>query len=115
MNYTKEERLQLAHDFIRVLNSAVALDKHAMHVLAENRIRCNKELAQHPTIQVQTTQQSNTTGACALVDVHKVGLVGILNGILGKDEFGHAYIAASYGNDHQLIKFMLNTNLGKQA
>lgn len=115
MNYTKEERLQLAHDFIRVLNSAVALDAAAMHKLAEFRVRCNNELAQHPEIQVRTIQESNSHGVAALVDVHRVGLIGILNGILGTDEFGNAFLAGSYGDqDGKLLKFMLNTNLGKK-
>lgn len=114
MNYTKEERLQLAHDFVRVLNSAATLDKDAMHALAEHRVPCNSELAQHPTIQVRTKKVSNSTGACSFVDSHKVGMLGILNGILGMDEFGNAYIAAWYDANGKLTQFKLNDSLGKK-
>ncbi len=114
MNYTKEERLQLANDVIRVLNSAVECDKDAIHKLVEFRVRCNTTLAQHPTIQVRTTQESTSTGPATRVDVHRVGLIGILNGILGVDEFEQAYLAGSYDGDGKLIKFCLNANLGKK-
>jgi hypothetical protein len=114
MNYTKEERLQLANDVIRVLNSAVECDKTAMHKLTEFRVRCNETLAQHPTIQVRTEKESNSSGAAALIDVHRVGLLGILNGILGTDDFKQAYLAGSYDDEGKLIKFQLNGNLGKK-
>lgn len=113
MNYTKEERLQLANEFIRVLNEAVELDKSALHKLIEFRVRCNKALADHPMIQVRTTQESNNTGAATLVDVHRVGLLGILNGILGVDEFEQAYLAGNYDDEGKLTNFCLNGKLGK--
>jgi len=110
---TKEERLDLATDFIRVLNSALECDKEAMHRLTEHRVRCNATLAQHPTIQVRTREESNSSGAAALVTVHSVGLLGILNGILGKDDLGNAYLAGTYDDKGKLVKFALNANLGK--
>lgn len=115
MSYTKEERLQFANDVILLLNSAVECDKAAMHKLVEFRVRCNSALAQHPTIQVRTGQESNSIGAAALVDVHRVGLLGILNGVLGMDEFDQAYLAGSYDDEGKLIKFVLNGNLGKKT
>jgi hypothetical protein len=113
MNYTKEERLDLANDFVRVLNSALECDKEALNRLTEYRVRCNDVLAQHPTIQVRTQEESNTSGVAKLVQVHRVGMLGILNGILGKDELGNAYLAGSYDDKGKLIKFSLNANLGK--
>lgn len=113
MIYTKEERLRLANEFIRVLNEAVELDKAALHKLIEFRVRCSKALADHPMIQVRTTQESNNTGAAMLVDVHRVGLLGILNGILGVDEFEQAYLAGNYDDEGKLTNFCLNASLGK--
>ncbi len=113
MNYTKEERLQLAHDIIRVMNSAVALDKAAVSALACKRVICNSALAEHPTIQVRTEQTSTSTGIAVLVNKYSLGLVGLLNGIAGKDEHGNGYIAADFDNNTgELIKFCLNPNAG---
>lgn len=113
MTRTSKEKLALANEFVLLLNSAVELDKDAIHKLAEFRVRCNAALAQHPTVQVRTSKESNSTGAAALVDVHRVGLLGILNGLLGVDEFGQAYLAGSYDDAGKLTHFSLNANLGK--
>lgn len=113
MSYTKDERLQLANDFIRVLNSAFECDKDALHKLTEFRVRCNAALAQHPTIQVRTQEESSNSGVAKLVPVHRIGLLGILNGLIGIDDFGNAYLAGSYDNQGKLVRFMLNANLGK--
>ena len=113
MNYTKEERLQLAHDFIRMLNGAMELDADALHALAEFRVPCNAQLAAHPTIQVRTEKVSSTSGAATFTEQYKVGLLGILNGILGVDEHKQAYLAGDYDNSGKLRKFIVNPSLGK--
>jgi len=114
MTRTKEEKLELANEFILVLNSAVELDKDAIHKLVEFRVRCNAALAMHPTVQVRTDKESNSLGAATLVNVYRVGLLGILNGLLGVDEFGQAYLAGKYDDAGKLTQFALNEKLGKQ-
>lgn len=59
---------QIQAVFIKVLNDAFKLDPKAMQALVELRIPCNQALCDHPTIQVTNDG--------------KVGLVGIINGIL---------------------------------
>jgi hypothetical protein len=78
-------------DVIDVLNQAVALDKDAVEALVEHRVPCNSYLADHPTIQV--TQD------------HKIGLLGILNGLFGADADGWGAIAAVFGDGLKPIKF----------
>ena len=114
MNYTKEERLQIAHDIIRVMNSAIELDRNAINALVSKRVPCNTERAAHPTIQVRSERVSSQSGAATLVVQHSLGVVGLLNGIAGTDEHGNGYIAADFDNKTgALIKFCLNPNVGK--
>jgi len=57
---------------VDVLNDALARDPAAITSLVNMRADCNDSLAAHPTIQV------NKHG-----DVHRIGILGLLNGTLG--------------------------------
>lgn len=59
---------------ITLLNEILELDSKALHSLINSRVSCNKELANHPTIQVN--------------EFHQVGLLGVLNGLFGIDKNG---------------------------
>ena len=61
---------------LEVLNSIVKADPKAAFTLIETRVPCNAVLAEHPTVQV--------VGG----DTPTVGLLGIINGILGVYEDG---------------------------
>lgn len=73
---------------IDLLNSAIKADKRAMHNLIEARVMCNKELANHPTIQISSYHVEGQ---------YVVGLLGILNGLFGIDKRGWGAIAAVFG------------------
>ena len=73
-------------EVIEVLNEALKLDPYAIQRLAGTRIRCNEELADHPTVQVST--------GCNVA--FEVGLLGIINGLFGVDDRGWGPIAAYY-------------------
>ncbi len=60
--------------FLRILNEAYAADSAAMHALIVNRVPCNRPLADHPTIQVETN-------AVATGESFAVGMLGVINGI----------------------------------
>ncbi len=60
---------------IDVMNEAFAADPAAIHALLINRVPCNQALTDHPTIQVDTT-------LFIAANLHSVGLLGILNGVL---------------------------------
>jgi len=87
----------LADRIIDALNDFVASDREALHKLVETRVPCNQALADHPTVQVFGS---------ALGEPPTVGLLGILNGIVGVDSDGWGFIAASFDDQGQLVKFM---------
>ncbi len=89
-------------EVIAYLNELVSVDKEAMERLIETRVRCNDQMAEHPTVQVVKGGDGNTM----------VGLLGILNGLVGtqSDESnkpGWGFIAASYDDaDGKLVRFI---------
>ncbi len=75
---------------IDVLNDALSKDQDAITELFNYRVRCNSDLADHPTIQVGRFPIAPEEFE------HRVGVLGILNGLLGvrDDEWG--YLSAVY-------------------
>ena len=69
---------------IDFLNNALKYDKQCVEKLCNNRVECNEKMADHPTIQVH----------CYNNESPSVGLIGILNGLFGIDEYGWGRIAA---------------------
>ena len=61
---------------------------------------CNKKLAEHPTVQV-TQQQAHD---------YRVGLLGILNGVLSKSSPGIIEAVVDDEDDNKLLRFQVNTN-----
>jgi len=57
---------------VKRLNEALERDSEAVTALVNFRVACNDALASHPTIQVHR-----------FGEVHKIGLLGLLNGALG--------------------------------
>ena len=80
---------------VAFLNSLLEFDKQAIKSLIDSRVFCNKELQNHPTVQVGG------------IDGTQVGLLGILNGMFGCDDKGNGYILAVYDDERNLIKFSL--------
>jgi len=62
---------------VSLLNTALALDPQAMTDLVNMRVKCNKDLADHPTIQAGQYQS-----------VYRVGFLGLMNGALGDSPTG---------------------------
>jgi hypothetical protein len=79
------------------LNELIALDPAFMSAIVSHRPVCNAALAEHPTFQV------------GMIDgAYCAGLIGLLNGFLGKHETGpHAGHGLIYGRfvDDQVIGF----------
>jgi hypothetical protein len=61
---------------VDTLNSAFLADPNAMHALVCNRVPCNQQLADHPTVVVDENRTLGADG-CATV-----GALGLLNGVL---------------------------------
>lgn len=96
---TNSEKALLAASVIELLYSALCLDPKAISQLLEHRVPCNKDLAYHATIQSVPEQVSNTSGAAQLVTVYKVGLLGLLNGIIGVDSNSEGILQAVYADN----------------
>lgn len=86
----------LADYIITFLNELVEADQPSIEALVEFRAICNEVIGEHPT--VQTVRNG---------DIYQVGLLGILNGIVGaRPEDGWGYIAAEFDDDGRLTKFV---------
>ena len=73
---------------IELLNSMLNADRPATAALVANRVPCNEALADHDTIQV-----SEQNGG------FHVGLLGVINGLFGVDEYGWGPIATVWTHD----------------
>ncbi len=81
-------------DFFNLL---LAIDRQAITALFSMRMACNTDLADHETVQV------GVEGNYA-----QVGMIGVLNGLFGKDQHGWGHISADYDNG-MIVKFRLLT------
>jgi hypothetical protein len=82
-------------EVISLLNDALNRDHKAIEKLFKNqKVLCNKTLAEHPTIQIGLRNNITT-----------VSILGIINGFFGiDDKNGFGAIVAIY-EDEKLIKF----------
>jgi hypothetical protein len=79
---------------IDALNSMLEADPRAISALVAQRVPCTRALADHPTAQVGDDH-----------GVLLIGLLGVLNGIFGKDEGGWGYISAEVAPVNQVQRF----------
>lgn len=70
---------------IEYLNELIEVDRVAIAALIANRVPCNEELADHPTVQVYAQHGG-----------FLVGMLGILNGLFGIHENGYGPIAFTF-------------------
>jgi hypothetical protein len=91
-------------DAINLLNQIVKMDPVAAKLLLDARVLCNKQLADHETIQVRCEN-----GTC------RVGILGILNGIFGIQDDGWGPIAAVVEDDGNVVHFQRTTDVRKDS
>lgn len=84
---------ELADSIIERLNVLVKDPdiREDIHELIEARQPCSTASADHPTIQTVSDQSEAANPL--------LGFLGLLNGLVGADSDGHAYIAGSYSDD----------------
>ena len=86
---------------IKVLNEALKLDSSAVRELFELEISVNKELADHPTIQVGESFIDPREGE------YVIRPIGLINGLFGCDEGSWGYIAMERdAQDGHIMRFM---------
>lgn len=86
--------LVLAKRIVNFMNSLLEIDRDAIVNLVNARMLCNKELEEHPTVQVTGTNDS------------VVGILGILNGLCGIYDNGYGAIAAYFDEENKLERFI---------
>ncbi|MFA7120750.1 MAG: hypothetical protein WC277_04680 [Bacilli bacterium] len=88
--------VELASDVVDFLNDLVEVDGEAVEKLFECHVPCNKGLADHPTVQVAKQHGG-----------WKVGMLGLLNGLVGKNEAGYGPIEMMTSNGGVVRGFRL--------
>lgn len=64
---------EIKKSFVETLNEALMADPAAILTIINNRVKCNSELANHPTVMVGLNNES-----------FEVGVLGLINGIYTK-------------------------------
>jgi hypothetical protein len=86
-------------EMVDFLNELLEYDSYAISALFSTRIMCNRHLAGHESVQVGQLGK----------DAFQVGMVGVLNGLFGSDEYGWGHFGVNY-DDGKIIEFVLLTN-----
>lgn len=87
----------LAQQVVDFLNSLLTVDRDAVDALIKNRVPCNTAMREHPTVQVDIDETKQA----------RVGLLGILNGLVGVDTDGWGFVTVKYDDDMGIIGFIL--------
>ena len=85
-------------DTIDLLNEMLELDSDLVDKLINNRYCVNKNIVDHPTIQVSVDGE---------LDYYHdtVGLLGVLNGLFGVNENNRGAIEMVEDDDGKIVKF----------
>ena len=83
---------------VRVLKEALEADPGAMLALMNFGVTVNQTLADHPTIQVWSKEETDGQG-------YTLRPLGLINGLFGVDIYQWGYIAMSMNEDGTIDKF----------
>jgi hypothetical protein len=92
MNFNQES----AQQAVDVLNQALAADPKAIQLLFDYRVSVGDTVADHESIMVRTKQGK-----------HTLGVLGLLNGILGLNEKGTGPVMAEIDDNGMIERFRL--------
>jgi len=96
------DNTEVANQIVDVLNRALKKDPQAINWLFDFRVACNKALADDPTIMVREEK-----GGCSL------GVLGLLNGILGEKSEGVGLIFCEVEDrpdgEMDIVRFFVGT------
>ncbi len=87
------------NQIIDFLNQLVVLDRDAVSALINTRVPCNKQFSEHETVQVLAGEN----------ETYSVGLLGILNGLCGKDENGWGFIVAEINQENDIVERFMHS------
>lgn len=88
---------ELVDRAIAVLNRVHAADPKVLPRLISYRVACNRAVADDPAVQVGLRKHPGREGRPDSPDTFEVGLLGIVNGILGvQPDTEYGWVAAVY-------------------
>ena len=86
---------ELADLLIERLNEILKHDPNAVAALIETRVPCSQAMTDHPTVQVHADGTNPP----------RLGVLGLINGIVGAQRNGLGFICAVYDDDGKLLRF----------
>ena len=89
---------------VGVLNRALSSDPEAIRKLFAYRVECNEKLVNDPTIQVRCRDGEPPT----------IGVLGLINGLLGVDEHEQGYIFSIIDEDDEGLTRITRFTYDKQ-
>ena len=93
-----------AEGVVEYLNDILETDADSLKKLIEFRVDCNDDLMAHENVLVLCDHDSKGNPVNP-----RVGLLGVLNGMLGLRESGMGQIAAEFDEDGHLHRFVVIT------
>ncbi len=87
---------------VNFLNEIHAIDPTVLPALIGMRVPCNETLANHPSIQCEKKRDERNGN-----EEYRVGLMGILNGLVGIRDYGNGYLAYVVENGERISGFRL--------
>lgn len=92
-----------AQDVCDLLNGLLKRDPKAIASLVNNRVPCNDDIANHPTVQVHDIGDGEAS----------LGLIGILNGLFGVDKGRMGPILMTSNQDDVVLGFGVKKSRGR--
>ena len=86
---------------VKYLNELFEADTEAMKKLVEHRVETNQAMAEHPTVCVMCNEDKDGQPTD-----HQLGLLGVINGLVGISGGGWHYIAAEFDEEGSLHRFL---------
>jgi hypothetical protein len=86
---------------VKYLNELLEADSDCIKTLLETRVPCNEKLMNHESVTAICDSDSDGNPVNP-----RVGLLGVINGLLGVGQDGWHYIAAEIDEDGNLHRFL---------
>lgn len=87
---------------VDLLNEMLKIDEKAIVDFVKRKTYCNKKLAFHPTLQVDSYSEKGK---------YKVGMIGFLNSLFGKNKHGFGCICYIIEKDGRISGFKYDKDL----
>ncbi|MFA5071223.1 MAG: hypothetical protein WC511_02520 [Candidatus Pacearchaeota archaeon] len=90
------KNVTLATFIVNELNKLLSIDSQAIQRLFAYHVSCNSGIIHHPTVTVN--------------EKDRLGVLGLLNGFVGKDALSEGLIVAITDSSGKIVKFKVSKN-----